>query len=142
MPESDGADTGRRGGWTLITNHGACLIYLAEYPNATVREIAAAVGITERAAARILHNLREEGYLTARRVGRGNVYQLDPDLPLRHPVGEAKRVADLLSGLVDIDRWFHGARPLLAPPGEEAPPQGAPSGQSPPAAPDASSAPG
>ena len=122
---------GRRGrGWTLITNHGACLIYIADHPNATVREIADAVAITERAAARILRNLREDGYLAARRVGRRNVYQLDPDLPLRHPVGEAKQVADLLGGLVDVDRWFRGKRPPAAP---------APAGEA-PAAPDASGA--
>ena len=98
----------RRPGWTLITNHGACLIYIADHPDATVREIAEAVEITERAAARILRNLREEGYLNARRVGRRNVYQLDPDLPLRHPVGENKQVSDLLVGLVNIDSRLRG----------------------------------
>ena len=85
--------------WTLITNHGACLIYVAEHPRATVREIAQAVDVTERATARILRDLRNAGYLAAQRVGRRNVYHLDASMPLRHPVGDRRLVRDFLAGL-------------------------------------------
>ena len=89
--------------WTLISNHGACLIYVTRHPEATIRQIADAVGITERAAARILRDLRDEGYVVAHRIGRRNVYQVSPDQPLRHPVGEEAQVTDLLDGLVPAD---------------------------------------
>ena len=90
--------------WTLITNHGACLIYVAEHPNATIREIADAIGVTERAAARILRELRDAEYLIAHRVGRRNGYELNASLPMRHPVSGAKQVQDLLRGLAEISR--------------------------------------
>jgi DNA-binding transcriptional ArsR family regulator len=86
--------------WTLLTNHGAALLYVAEHPDATIRAVADAIGVQERAAARILSQLREAGYLTAQRVGRRNVYQLHLSVPLRHDAG-----ADLLRGLVDAERW-------------------------------------
>lgn len=92
--------------WTLLTNHGAALLYVAEHPDATIREVADAVGVQERAAARILSQLRDAGYLTAERVGRRNTYQLDLSLPLRHDAGSAFRVADLLDGLIDTERWL------------------------------------
>lgn len=91
-------------GWTLITNHGAVLIHVAGQPRHTVREIAVAVGITERSAARILRDLRDEGYIACRKEGRRNVYELNTAQPLRHPVGEQHQVRDLLSGLVEMDR--------------------------------------
>ena len=86
-------------GWTLLSNHGAALLHVAEHPESTVRELADAIGVTERAAARILHNLREEGYIEATRVGRRNTYRLDTSMPLRHRVGRDISVAQLLAGL-------------------------------------------
>ena len=86
--------------WTLITNHGAALLYIARHPDAMVREIADAIGVTERAAARILHDLREAGYLKARRIWRLNVYELDPSQQLRHQAGKDHAVGELLTGLV------------------------------------------
>lgn len=88
-------------GWSLITNHGAALLYVAEHPDATVREVADAIGVTERAGARILRDLRDEQYLAAKRIGRRNVYELNPKKSLRHPVSEDLAVGDLLQGLVD-----------------------------------------
>ena len=100
MPKGVPAGDGEPG-WTLLTNHGAALVYVAGHPDATIREISAAIGVQERAAARILRDLRAGGYLIATRVGRRNTYQLQERLPLRHVVGRGHRVMDLLSGLVD-----------------------------------------
>ena len=97
LEEPERRETASR--WTLISNHGACLIYVAEHPRATVREIAQAVDVTERATARIMRDLRTAGYIAAQRVGRRNVYQLDASMPLRHPVGERRLVRDFLAGL-------------------------------------------
>ena len=85
--------------WTLLTNHGAALLYVAERPDATIREVAGAIDVTERAAARILRDLRQAKYLSARKVGRRNTYKLRRSARLRHPVGRDRRVGDLLAGL-------------------------------------------
>jgi DNA-binding transcriptional ArsR family regulator len=89
--------------WTILTAHGAVLLYLAEHPQAPVREVAAAVSITERYAARVLHDLRAAGYVYADRVGRRNTYRLDDSRPLRREVVRDRHVGDLLAGLM------HGA---------------------------------
>ena len=43
--------------WTFLTNHGHVLVYVHRNPDARVRDIATAVGITERAAQTILADL-------------------------------------------------------------------------------------
>ena len=50
-----------------------------------MRDIAATVGITERAAVAIVGDLETAGYLTKSREGRRNRYQVHDELPLRHP---------------------------------------------------------
>lgn len=82
--------------WTFLTNHAHVLICVAEAPQARVRDIAETVGITERAAHRILAELEEEGYLSRQRDGRRNIYSLNQQKPLRHPMDQAHRVAELL----------------------------------------------
>ncbi len=86
--------------WTLLTNHGAILVHVAQHPHSTIREVAEAVDITERATARILAQLREAGYLRAERSGRRNTYELVPELPMRHYAARGFSVAQLLSGLL------------------------------------------
>jgi hypothetical protein len=86
--------------WTLLTNHGVCLLLIATRGGGTVRGMADAMGVTERSAARMLADLRAEGYLVVSREGRRNRYEIQMDAPLRHPVGEGYRVRDLLEGLL------------------------------------------
>jgi DNA-binding IscR family transcriptional regulator len=97
-----GADPGPgpTSSWTLLTNHGAALIYVAEHPEARITDVAGAIGVTERYAAQVLADLRAGGYLHADRVGRRNVYRLDPARPMRRI--DTKHVSDLLAGLADI----------------------------------------
>ena len=99
---------GKMGGWTLITNHGIVLSYLARHSRSTAREVAQAVGITERTTHRIIADLVEEGYISRRREGRGNVYRVNPRLPLRHPTHGEVVVGDLLIAL----GWRPRARKL------------------------------
>ena len=56
--------------WTFLTNHAHVLLLLDKDPDLRLRDLAAAVGITERAAQRIVSELIEGGYLTRQRVGR------------------------------------------------------------------------
>lgn len=83
--------------WTFLTNHAHVLLSVAKDPAARVRDLAAAVGITERAVQRILAELEEAGYLTREREGRRTSYEVDGDLPLRHPVEQHRRVGELLA---------------------------------------------
>jgi DNA-binding transcriptional ArsR family regulator len=82
--------------WDFLTNHAHVLTCVADDPGIRLRDIAAAVGITERAAHRILSELVEEGYVLRERDGRRNRYQIVPERPLRHPLVQERAVGDLL----------------------------------------------
>lgn len=85
--------------WTFLTNHAHVLLCLAEDPAIRVRDVAQQVGITERAALRILHDLAEGGYVARERVGRRNRYRIQPDALMRHPMQRATRVGALVEAL-------------------------------------------
>ena len=72
--------------WTFLSNHAHVLIVLHAEPDLVLREVAARVGITERAVQRIVQELEEEGYLTRERIGRRNHYAIATGKHLRHPV--------------------------------------------------------
>jgi predicted transcriptional regulator len=91
-------------GWDFLTNHAHVLTCVAHDPGIRLRDIAAAVGITERAAHRILSELVEGGYVLRERQGRRNRYQVVPELPLRHPLVQGREVGDLLEVLVGSPR--------------------------------------
>lgn len=82
--------------WTFLTNHGHVLLCLAQSPGLTLRDVALQVGVTERAVQRIVHDLEEAGYLTRRRSGRQNEYEIDATRPLRHPVEAHQNVRALI----------------------------------------------
>ena len=83
--------------WTLLTNHGHVLVYVHRLPDARVRDVAAAVGITERATLTILRDLEQEGYLVRVPHGRRTHYVVNPHRPFRHPEESDHEVGDLLS---------------------------------------------
>ena len=61
--------------WSFLTNYGLVLTYIGHYPDSTGLEIARAVGITERAARKIVADLLAEGYIEREKVGRRNRYR-------------------------------------------------------------------
>lgn len=85
--------------WTFLTNHAHALVFLARRPDARLRDVAAAVGVTERTAQRIIGELVEAGYVSRVREGRRNAYSLNPELPLRHPLERDHAVGELLRSL-------------------------------------------
>mgnify|MGYP001069370760 CR=1 FL=1 len=87
--------------WTFITNHGLILSYISHKASSTAREIAMYVGVTERTTHKIISDLETEGYITRRKVGRRNVYSVDPQLPLRHHTKQDIMVSELLEALTD-----------------------------------------
>jgi len=82
--------------WRFLSNHTQVLLYLHRDPNARFRDIAQAVGITERAAQRIVADLIESGYLESERVGRRNRYRVNPNISMRHPAQDGHEIGELL----------------------------------------------
>jgi DNA-binding Lrp family transcriptional regulator len=83
--------------WTFLSNHAHVLIFLARHGDAVLREVAAAVGITERAVQTIVTDLEQAGVLERTRVGRRNRYVIRYDAPLRHPIEGHRTVGDLVA---------------------------------------------
>ena len=81
--------------WSFITNHGRVLAIIAMRLGRTAREIGDASGITERAAHKIINDLEEAGYVTKKKTGRKNSYQIHPDVPLKDDVSNSA-VGELL----------------------------------------------
>ncbi len=90
-------------GWTFLTNHAHVLVCIAADPDVLLREVAQWVEITERAAQRIVAELEAAGYVSHERVGRRNRYQVNPALPLRHPLEEHLEIGTLLNMLTERD---------------------------------------
>jgi hypothetical protein len=88
------------GSWSLFTNHGKALLALARNPALRLREIAAEVGITERAAQQIVNDLVASGYVERVREGRRNRYLVHGERPIRQPVGRGQQISALLGALV------------------------------------------
>jgi DNA-binding transcriptional regulator PaaX len=70
-----------------------------------LREVAARVGITERAVQRIVQDLEEEGFIERMRVGRQNVYRILDQQPLRHPIEAHRKIGDLLNLITPVVRF-------------------------------------
>jgi DNA-binding MarR family transcriptional regulator len=87
--------------WTFVTNHAAVLLCLASDPEIRMRDIADRVGITERAAQRIVADLVAEGYVTRRRVGRRNVYEVEPARSMRHRLARHQQVGAFVELMLD-----------------------------------------
>jgi len=94
VPTSNTAELGTR--WTFLTNHAHVLAVIHSNPHLVLRQVAADVGITERAVQRIIQDLEEGGFIERERVGRQNRYRVLTDQHLRHPIEAHRRIGDLL----------------------------------------------
>src|SRR5688500_6236933 len=83
--------------WSFLTNHAQVLLYIAHDPGVRLREIGEAVGISERAAHRIVVELAAAGYISRRRNGRRNHYTIQSHLPLPDPLARKRKLGDLLA---------------------------------------------
>ena len=88
---SDTEDTQKP--WRFVTNHTQVLLAIAQNPDIRARDIADAVGITERAAQRIVADLVEAGYIESARVGRRNHYTINRTAPCATPRSTIRRSA-------------------------------------------------
>jgi DNA-binding MarR family transcriptional regulator len=89
--------------WDFFTNHAHVLICLAKNSKQPLREVALAVGITERAVQRIVADLEAANYLSRTRHGRQNVYLLRPEMQLRHSLEAHCVIGDLLDVIMSKD---------------------------------------
>jgi hypothetical protein len=72
--------------WTLVTSHGLVLLFIAGSPNATIREIAENLELTERRIADVIRDLERANMIAVTREGRRNRYALNPDAHFLHPL--------------------------------------------------------
>jgi hypothetical protein len=82
--------------WTFLSNHAHVLVCLAGDPSARLRDVAVAVGITERGVQKIVADLEAAGVLKRFREGRRNRYEINRGVALRHPLESHETVGTLL----------------------------------------------
>jgi DNA-binding MarR family transcriptional regulator len=82
--------------WRFLSNHTQVLLAIQRDPDIRFRDIAQDVGITERAAQRIVADLIESGYVESERLGRRNRYSINPDIAMRHPAQDGHEIGELL----------------------------------------------
>lgn len=85
------------GAWSFLTNHARVLLSITEDPSVRLREVAERVGITERAAHRIINDLVAAGYVSRERIGRRNHYTVRRDLPLPDRLSRTQPLGELLT---------------------------------------------
>jgi hypothetical protein len=87
--------------WTLFSNHGHVLVCLARDSEARLRDVAADVGITERAVQKIVRDLQDNGMVGVTKHGRRNRYRIHYRKPLRHDLEAHCTLGDLLDLVIN-----------------------------------------
>jgi DNA-binding MarR family transcriptional regulator len=90
--------------WGFLTNHAKALLYIAHHPDARLRDLAAALDITERTAYGVVADLTETGYVIKERHGRRNRYQIQGHLPIRDSISRERTIGEMLDVLADRKR--------------------------------------
>jgi MarR family len=93
----------RGGSWTLLTGHGRVLVEIARNPDARIRDISPAAGLTERTVQAIVADLEAAGYLVRTRVGRRTRYTVNRDSLFRHDAQQGRRIGPFLALLTTMD---------------------------------------
>jgi DNA-binding IclR family transcriptional regulator len=91
-------------GWSFLTNHARAILFVADHPDARLRDLAAALDITERTAYAIVADLSDAGYVVKERDGRRNRYHVQDHLPLHDSVSRKHTIGELLDLLADESR--------------------------------------
>ena len=87
----------QRPSWSFLTNHAQVLLCIAHDPGIRLREIGETIGITERAAHRIVSELAAARYISRKRNGRRNYYTIKSHLPVPDPLARKRKIGDLLA---------------------------------------------
>jgi DNA-binding MarR family transcriptional regulator len=89
--------------WRFVTNHTQVLLCISRDGDVRLRDVAERVGITERAAQRIVADLVEAGFVERKKIGRRNHYAIDRRAKMRHPAQVHQEIGDLLDLLASTD---------------------------------------
>lgn len=87
--------------WGFLTNHARAMLLVAQDPSTRLRDIAAALEITERTAYDLMTDLTEAGYLVKEKDGRRNRYHVQAHLPLRDTIGRERRIGEIIDLFVE-----------------------------------------
>jgi predicted transcriptional regulator len=85
--------------WTFLSHHAHILILLARNPDETIDKLALKTGVTSRSVVSVLKDLNDSGYITKKRIGRQNHYEINTRGPLRHPSNGDHTVGELIDTL-------------------------------------------
>lgn len=99
------------GNWSFLTNHARAMLFIAEQPDARLRDLAVGLGVTERSAYGIVADLTEAGYVVKERDGRRNRYHIQEHLPLRDAISRERTIGEVLDLLGDSKRRRKTAAP-------------------------------
>jgi hypothetical protein len=91
----------KKGDWTLLSNHGRILYYLASHPKSTIQTIALETGLSTGAVQKIISTLENDRYITRCKDGRSNRYIVHTDMPMRHRLERSRTVGDLIAAVLD-----------------------------------------
>ena len=80
------------------------MLYIANEPDARLRDLASALDVTERTAYGIVADLTDAGYVVKERDGRRNRYHIQDHLPLGDRIGRERTIGELLDLLADSKR--------------------------------------
>jgi len=83
------------------------LIYISNHPQCTMRNMASALGVTERSIQRLLKDLEAEGYVTWQGTGKGNIYEINHTHELKHELTRDTVMGDLLNLLSHKSKRKH-----------------------------------
>jgi DNA-binding Lrp family transcriptional regulator len=103
-------ETPDNGSWTLLTAHGRALVEIVANPDTRMRDLADAIGVTERTAQAIVADLEQAGYVSHQRVGRRNRYSVDLDRPFRHRAQDGHHVGPFLEMLSTLPEVTDSAK--------------------------------
>lgn len=88
--------------WTYLSNHGHVLVALARDPQVRMRDVAAAVGITERAVQQIVADLVAQGHVAKTRDGRRNRYRVNRRARFRHDLERGITLGAFVDLVTDV----------------------------------------
>ena len=102
--------------WRFLTSHAQILLAVHRDPEMRMRDLAIAVGVTERRAQESISELVAAGFLKRERIGRHNRYMVRADLRVRHPDWGEHNLGDVLS----LAAMWTGLRPTESGPSDDA----------------------
>jgi predicted transcriptional regulator len=83
--------------WCFLTNHAQVLVCIGRDPEILLKDVAAQMGVTERAVQRIMADLVNDGFVARKRVGRRNHYEIYGSKTLPHAIEASIQIHQALS---------------------------------------------